>query len=240
MLLVFWPRPSDRDPVSVGGGDDVARAKPVESTPAKPMEVVEPTPQPEPKPAPKDVPKESLVREMKLLTRHSDAAIAVAISPDGKWVASGGYDKMVTITDTATGMKRHELVGHTQFVNSVAIAPDGQWLASAGDTVVLWSADGQKKKTLDGHKFLVKAVAISSDGRWVASAGGDLTAKLWDAATGQERTLRPRKATGDTPPGNSQGAFVHWRLFQQGRRLDCRRNQPQRRGDCQALAHERG
>ena len=58
---------------------------------------------------------------------------AVAIAPDGTWLASGGDDGTVRIWDPATGQQRAALTGHTGPVTAVAIAPDGTWLASAGE-----------------------------------------------------------------------------------------------------------
>ena len=40
--------------------------------------------------------------------------------------------------------------------------------------------------TLRGHAFMVNAVAVSPDGRRIITGSSDNTAKVWDAATGQE------------------------------------------------------
>ena len=65
---------------------------------------------------------------------------AVAIAPDGTWLASAGDDGTVRIWDPATGQQRAALTGHAEPVKAVAIAPDGTWLASGGDdgTVRIW------------------------------------------------------------------------------------------------------
>jgi WD40 repeat protein len=47
----------------------------------------------------------------------------------------------------------------------------------------------------EGHTDHVADVAFSPDGKWLATASSDLTAKVWDAATGNERlTLRGHKS----------------------------------------------
>jgi len=56
----------------------------------------------------------------------------VAISPDGKTLASGSKDKTVKLWDVATGKEVVTLKGHTDPVLSVAFGPDGKTLASGG------------------------------------------------------------------------------------------------------------
>ena len=105
-------------------------------------------------------------------------------------LASGSYDKTVRVWDAATGIARHTLQGHRDWVRSVAWSPDGASLASGSDdkTVRVWdAATGIARHTLQGHGNLVRSVAWSPDGASLASGSDDKTVRVWDAATGRAR-----------------------------------------------------
>jgi WD40 repeat protein len=143
--------------------------------------------------------------------RHNTTALAY--SPDGKLLASGGRDNVIRLFDAATGKEVRRLVGHKPRVygperdpaspldvlvaatgeggvNSVAFSPDGTLLASGGwdDTVRLWDVrTGKELRTLHAHKAMVGRVAFSPDGRLLASRGGlDGSVRLWDVTTGTQ------------------------------------------------------
>ena len=79
---------------------------------------------------------------------------AVAIAPDGTWLATGGAD--VRIWDLASGVLRATLTGHARpvTVTRLAIAPDGSWLATdAGrpDGVVrIWDVATEQQREVIG------------------------------------------------------------------------------------------
>jgi WD40 repeat protein len=64
----------------------------------------------------------------------------VAISPDGRILASSGGDKVIRLWDVASGQPLRVIHGHTDWVLTVAFSPDGSLLASAGaeKTIRLW------------------------------------------------------------------------------------------------------
>lgn len=112
----------------------------------------------------------------------TDGVVAVAFSPDGQTLASGGYDRSARLWDIATGAEIRRFEGHTDGVESVGFSPDGRTLITASDdrTVRLWDvATGQELRRLAGHTNPVYSAAFAPDGRTIATASFDLTARLW-------------------------------------------------------------
>jgi WD40 repeat protein/serine/threonine protein kinase len=125
--------------------------------------------------------------------RHKAAVNDLAVSPDGRLVASASDDHTVKVWEATTGELVHDLRGHEGSVYSVAFSRDGRSVASGGydATVKVWDAkSGKLVQTLLGHKGPVRGLAFSADGRQLASASLDGTLKIWETSTAQEaRTL---------------------------------------------------
>jgi len=123
------------------------------------------------------------------LKGHTNIVNCVALSPDGKRLASASDDQTVKVWDATSGQEMLTLKGHTNGVNAVAFRPDGKRLASASEdgTVKVWDASsGQETLTLKGHSSPVRTVAFSPDGKRLASASEDGKVKVWDAGNGLE------------------------------------------------------
>ncbi|MBW4448809.1 MAG: hypothetical protein KME38_18590 [Spirirestis rafaelensis WJT71-NPBG6] len=130
---------------------------------------------------------------IKTLTGHTRSVIAIAFSPDGKYVISGSRDSTLKIWNWQTGVEVRTLRSHTSWVNAIAISPDGKYLISASldKALKVWDwQTGIEVRTIQGHTRSVIAIAFSADGKYLISASSDTTLKIWDWQTGVEvRTL---------------------------------------------------
>jgi WD40 repeat protein/serine/threonine protein kinase len=122
---------------------------------------------------------------------HENDSIAVAFSPDGRHLVTGGaFREGQKLWDAeAGGPPLRTFPAHRNPVSALAFSPDGKWLASASfdRTVKLSdSTTGGLLRTLDLHTGNVEGVAFSPDGRRLASAGEDKTVRVWDVTTGRE------------------------------------------------------
>lgn len=107
---------------------------------------------------------------------------SIAFSPDGRYLASGGFDKAIRVWEVATGREVKKLEGHQQVVASLAFNPDGRYLASGSrdKTIRVWEVSTWRElHRLAGNNAEVRSVAFSHDGRYLASASVDKAVKLW-------------------------------------------------------------
>jgi WD40 repeat protein len=76
---------------------------------------------------------------------------AVALSPDGRFLVSGGDDNAVKLWSLLKNQAIKSRKGHLKPVLAVVIGPDGRWLVSGGadKTIQLWSMpEGNHKACL--------------------------------------------------------------------------------------------
>jgi len=133
------------------------------------------------------------------LEGHDRAVLGVAVSEDGRQIASTGLDEAVRLWDSQTGEVLGTCTGHDRPVNGVVFVRKGQYLISAGggrskggNDIKVWrTKDAADLGTLSVHQGPVNGVAVAPDGEWLVSFSVDKSAKLWQVS-------QLLKATGDS------------------------------------------
>jgi WD40 repeat protein len=120
------------------------------------------------------------LRLLRELDGHEGWVLSVALSPDGKTVASGGRDKSLRVADVEDGDARWVVRGDRMFV-ALAFLPDGTGLVSAEHQgpIRLWALAG-KGVEIGKEMPLVEHLDTSPDGTRLASAHRNGEVRVWD------------------------------------------------------------
>jgi WD40 repeat protein len=138
--------------------------------------------------------------------RHGAAGISVALSPDGKLLASAGED-FLGLWDATTGKPLEAIRADPGRLDSVVFSPDGKlrrWRTEGGvgpavfspnGKLLVWRTTGkllifdvQKRKqilTLAGNPGKLNRMAFAPDSQTVAVPCDDHVVRLWDVTTGK-------------------------------------------------------
>lgn len=124
---------------------------------------------------------------LRKVAHHPGPIFSVAVLPNGKYVASGGLDKIVRVWSLTTMDTKVTFKGHTESVSSVAWSPNGARIVSGSSDTTIRIWDIQQAigvMTLFGHSQRVTSVDWSADGNRIVSGSYDYTIRLWDANNG--------------------------------------------------------
>lgn len=149
------------------------------------------------------------------VSAHPAYACSVALSPDGRWVATGGSaDTHVKIFESAGGREIRAIVTRGGATYSLGFTGDGRYVVGnqADGHLRVWRAeDGIEVLDVTPRSGYIHAYAFSRDGRLVAFPSGSgavtvLDTADWVAARGGEN---PRQRALDGHPGGTSYACFH-------------------------------
>jgi WD40 repeat protein len=135
-----------------------------------------------------------------VIARELGDSDALALTKDGKMLASAGVNNAIRLFETASGKEVRPGPGHAAGISSIALSADGKLLASASapGVIHLWNtATGQDIRhwscppTPPGSDVVL---AFSPDSQTVVSANGSDAIRFWQAQSGEEKMQLPGNA----------------------------------------------
>jgi WD40 repeat protein len=151
-------------------------------------------------------------RELRLLKDHPGAVAGVAVSPDGRLIATCS-SKSAFLWDLATGRRLHELRGHTTDVLGVCFTPDARQLVSVGGVFFypeggkpvvprdcaprVWDVASGKQTRKFAHDYAPTwAAAAAVGGNRLVTGGQESLARVWDLKGTDDQEPEQLKGTG--------------------------------------------
>ena len=127
----------------------------------------------------------------KVSAAHLSLVESMAISPDGKTLATGSFQEVI-LWNVEKGTIKKKVTGFADRVVAIAYSADGKYFVTGGGAptedgeIKLFEADG--KLVLDfksPHSDTVFGVSFSPDGKMLASCGADKFVKTWEIPSGK-------------------------------------------------------
>ncbi len=117
-----------------------------------------------------------------LFEGHAGAILDLALSPDGRLLASASADRTIKLWALPSGREHLSLCGHRGAVNACTFTPEGHLLTASDDgLILLWSVDSAAQLgRYQGHGGGIEGLALSSDGRTLLSLGADGLLIHWE------------------------------------------------------------
>ncbi|MYF98194.1 hypothetical protein F4212_03530 [Candidatus Poribacteria bacterium] len=134
--------------------------------------------------------------EIHTLKEDDGRVFSVAFSPDGRTLASGGFNGVIRLWHVATGKLIFTLPKRGANGYSIAYSPDGNTIISSGLGIQCWDIEtGKHKELIDFgenmqgfngiHNCMINFIAISTDGKFEVDGGEMGGIRLWDYETGE-------------------------------------------------------
>jgi WD40 repeat protein len=117
------------------------------------------------------------------LGNHAKGVSCLAVSPDGRFLAAGGFDNNIYLWRLRDRSLVSVFRGHQWSVRCLAFSSHGKFLASGAEDnrVIIWLlSDRRMLSILEGHQMTVRCLGFTPDGETLVSGSSDNCVILWD------------------------------------------------------------
>ncbi|XP_033746030.1 U3 small nucleolar RNA-interacting protein 2-like [Pecten maximus] len=147
----------------------------------------------------------------KLHVGHTDHILCIAISSDGKYLASGGRNKLVHIWNPDDCTHIHYFPGHKDAISSLAFRKGTHQLFSASHdrSVKIWNVDDRTYiETLFGHEDSITCADSLSRDRAITCGGRDGSVRIWKVVEESQLVFHGHKGSIDCVALINESNFV--------------------------------
>ena len=120
---------------------------------------------------------------VKVIKEHKEAVAAVAISPDGKYLASGGDDKLLLITDWKTLEPLYKYADNYFPPKAIKFTAVDNLFVSSGPDIKLIDLNNQTFAVYQGNATHIWSIDYAPERNKLTAGSYDYKIKVWDVAS---------------------------------------------------------
>jgi WD40 repeat protein len=129
--------------------------------------------------------------KLRIIPGHRKRITSLAVSSNGKMIASYGRDDVLKIWDWEGKLLQINDQCKISNIHKMAFSPDGKKLAMSDEdtTLMVWELNDHKcTKSMKffSHRKKIESVIFSPDGTMIAAGSRDFTIKIWDLSKGED------------------------------------------------------